>query len=195
MPSTLQRVADLRLRSSAGPTRTRVWWPVAPGDGPTGLLLVFVDATVEAPWLRELASLAQLVIVAAPCAPGPDAVVRAGRRDAATALEWAAGHAPQLEADPDRLLVGGVGIGAALADAAAQEAAERGWPRLARRVLVPFGAPAPEEPGDAAPATVVTVSDDEPWPLGPDDEELRYDELDGDRLAGDLAHTLAGCRS
>src|SRR5689334_5633976 len=69
MTSTLQRVADLRLRSSAGPTRTRVWWPVAPGDGPTGLLLVFVDAAVEAPWLRELASLAQLVIVAAPCAP------------------------------------------------------------------------------------------------------------------------------
>ena len=192
MTSTLQRVADLRLRSSAGPTRTRVWWPLAPGDGPTGLLLVFVDAAVEAPWLRELASLAQLVIVAAPCAPGPDAVVRAGRRDATTALEWAGGHARQLEADPDRLLVGGVGIGAALADAAAQEAAERGWPRLTHRILIPLGA-APPEPGiAAAPAIVVTVGEDDPWP---GDHELCYDALDGDRLAGDLAHTLAGCRS
>ena len=163
MTATVQRVADLRLRSSAGPTRTRVWWPVAPDDGvPTGLLLFFVDATVDAPWLRELASLAQLVVVAAPCAHGPDAVVRASRRDAAIALEWAADHAHQLEADRGRLFVGGIGIGAALAEAAVAEADEQGWPPLAGRILIPL-----------------------------DD----YDELDGDRLARDLAHRLRACGS
>jgi acetyl esterase/lipase len=159
MTATLQRVADLRLRSSAGPTRTRVWWPVAPdADATTGLLLFFVDTAVEAPWLQELASLAQLVVVAAPCASGPDAVVRASRRDATTALEWAAENAQRLEADPGRLLVGGIGIGAALADAAAEEAAAQGWPPLAGRILIALEG---------------------------------YDELDGDELAADLAHTLA----
>jgi hypothetical protein len=196
MTASVQRVADLRLRSSAGPTRTRVWWPLAPDvRNTTGLLLVFADAAVEAPWLRDLASLAQLVAVAAPCAADPDAVVRAGRRDAATALEWAGDHARQLEADPDRLLVGGIGMGAALADAAELEAAERGWPPLRRRILVPLGAPPPEPAIHAVPATVVTVGGAEPWPAGPDDEELAYDALDGARLAADLALTLRACGS
>jgi hypothetical protein len=196
MTATVQRVADLRLRSSAGPTRTRVWWPVAPHAGTTtGLLLFFAGGTTEVQWLRELASLAQLVVVAAPCAHGPNAVVRASRRDATTALEWAGDHARQLEADPGRLLVGGIGIGAALADAAAQEAAERGWPPLTRRILVPLDAPPPEPADHGAPATVVTVGDAEPWPAGPADEELFYAELDGARLAADLAHTLRACGS
>jgi hypothetical protein len=195
MTTTLQRVADLRLRSSAGPTRTRVWWPASPDRGTTGLLLFFVDTTVEAPWLRELASLAQLVIVAAPCAPEPDAVVRAERRDATTALEWAGEHARQLEADPGRLLVGGIGIGAGLADAAAREAAAIAWPRLTRRVLIPLDAPPPGRAAAATPATLVTVGAAEPWPASPGDDELRYDELDGARLAVDLALTLGACGS
>jgi acetyl esterase/lipase len=193
MTATLQRVADLRLRTSAGPTRTRVWWPVSRSAVPTGLLLFFVDA--EAPWLRRLASLAQLVIVAAPCADGPDAVVRAGRRDAATALEWASDHAHQLEADRGRLLVGGLGLGAPLAEAAALEAVERGWPPLARRLLIPLDTPPPGVAPGAVPATVVTVGDAEPWPLGADDVELRCDDLDDDALADDLAPTLGACPS
>jgi hypothetical protein len=195
MTATVQRFADLRLRSSAGPTRTRVWWPSAPAGGTTGLLLCFADAAVETSWLGELASPAQLVIVAAPCAPGPDALVRAGRRDATTALEWACDHARELEADSGRVLVGGIGIGAALAEAAAREAAEREWPALARRILVPLGAPPPVPGLAAAPATVVTIGDAEPWPAGPDDDELRYDALDGAVLARDLAHRLRACGS
>jgi hypothetical protein len=194
MTATLQRVADLRLRSSTGPTRTRVWWPLSTGDETTGLLMFFVDIGAEAPWLRELASLAQLVIVAAPCAPEPSAVVRTSAREATIALEWAADHAGQLEADPRRLLVGGIGIGAVLADAAAREAAASGWPPLARRLLIPLDAPAPGPAVAAPPATLVTVGGAEPWPAGPDDDELRYDAL-GDGVAGDLALTLGACGS
>jgi hypothetical protein len=195
MTATLQRVADLRLRSSAGPTRTRVWWPLAPGDGPTGLLMFFVDTAAEAPWLRELASLAQLVVVAAPCAAEPDAIVRTTTREATIALEWAADHAGQLEADPRRLLVGGTGVGAVLADAAAREAAAGEWPPLTRRILVPLDAPPPGMAAAAPPATLVTVGAAEPWPAGPEDDELRYDELGDGRVAGDVALTLGACPS
>jgi hypothetical protein len=194
MTTTVQRVADLRLRSSTGPTRTRVWWPTSPKAGTTGLLLFFVDTTVEAPWLRELASLAGLVIIAAPCAHDPGAVVRAGRGDAGTALEWAGDHARQLEADPGRLLVGGIRIGATVADAAAREAEAGAWPRLQRRLLVPLDVPPPDAAA-ATPATLVTIDGSEPWPAATGDHVLRYDELDDARIAGDVALTLDACGS
>jgi hypothetical protein len=40
-----RRDADLRLRTSAGPLRTRVWWPDSPEPGHAyGLLMFFADA-------------------------------------------------------------------------------------------------------------------------------------------------------
>jgi hypothetical protein len=87
------RVAALRLRTSAGPVRTRVWWPASQDPGATvGLLLFFVDARVgvagpgtSAAWPRELSSRAGIVIVSAPCAPTPHAVIRPCLRNATTA--------------------------------------------------------------------------------------------------------------
>ncbi len=83
LASPPQRVADLRLRSSDGPMRTRVWWPLSHHAGvPVGLLLFFVDAAMgEQDWLRELATEAQVVVVAAPCAQDPDAIVGLRLRD------------------------------------------------------------------------------------------------------------------
>ena len=154
---TTQRVADLRLRSSTGPTRTQVWWPLLeePGDA-DGLLLFLVDARLgedAVSWLRELATLARLVIVAAPCAT--DGVCWS-LPDATTALEWAADHAGELEADPARLLIGGNGFGAELATAVAAHAAANGWPLLERRILVLDDPPDRAAPPGIAPATVVT---------------------------------------
>jgi hypothetical protein len=87
------RAADLRLRTSAEPVRTRVWWPASQDPGATvGLLLFFVDARVgvagpgtSAAWPRELASRAGIVSVSAPCATTPHAVIRPCLRDATTA--------------------------------------------------------------------------------------------------------------
>jgi hypothetical protein len=188
--SPSQREADLRLRSGAGPMRTRVWWPASQGAG-TGLLLFFADAQVgDLPWLRELATGAQVVVVAAPCAHDEDAVVRASLREAMTALEWAADHAPQLEADPRRLFVGGIGMGAALANAAAAEAGAGGWPAIARQLLIPLDVPCPDVPRStaAAPFTVVTFGGPS-WPLGSGDEELRQD---GEVDVADVARSLRG---
>jgi acetyl esterase/lipase len=205
-----QRNADLRLRTSAGPLRTRVWWPDTQEPGTAvGLLLFFADArdgrdTSEA-WLRELSSRAGLVIVSVPCAPIPDAVIREGVRDATTALGWAADHARELEADPGRLIVGGTGIGAAVAAAVAVDSAAARWPGIARQLLigldlqgcVPLTLAA--APAGAAPATIVTFGHggEGRWyasrlrQASVDVEELHYDAPAGDdRLVRDLARSL-----
>jgi hypothetical protein len=139
-PMSAQRVAELRLRSSGGPLRTRVWWPHSPAPGATaGLLMFFVDteATARGACLEN----------------------------AMAAVEWAADHARELEADPGRLLVGGTGAGAALAAAVALCAHDRRWPPIARQLLIGLdleGADGPMlagSPDDVAPATVVTFGE------------------------------------
>ena len=47
-------------------------------------------------------------------------------------MEWAADHAHQLGADPDRLVVAGGGLAAAVA----LHARDEGWPPLSRQVLI-----------------------------------------------------------
>jgi acetyl esterase/lipase len=169
LPMSAQRVAELRLRSSGGALQTRVWWPHSPSPGaPPGLLMFFVDtgadvADREAAWLRDLASRAGVVVVAVSCALIRDIAHGACLDNAMAALEWAADHARELEADPRRLVVGGTGTGAALAAAAALRARDRRWPPIARQLLVQAdfeGAGLPElaaAADDVAPATVVTL--------------------------------------
>jgi hypothetical protein len=154
----VRRVAELQLRGSAGPLPARVSWPVlSPGGGPPAMLVFHpADAggeDVDA-LCRALCAQAGLVVLwtVRPAALG----------DAATALEWAADHAAELDADPGRLLVGGQGAGASLAAAAALRARDERWPALARQVLVlpPFahddGAAGAAGLAGVAPATIVT---------------------------------------
>ena len=51
-------------------------------------------------------------------------------------LEWSADHAAELGADPNRLLLAGSGAGAAAAVVLALRARDRGWPCIARQLLV-----------------------------------------------------------
>jgi len=190
---TVQRGADLRLRSSTGPTRTQVWWPVLsePGEA-DGLLLFLVDSRLgehSVGWLRELASRARIVIVAAPCATDRDGVVCWSVPDATTALEWAADNAGQLEADPARLLIGGNGLGADLATAVAAHAAAAGWPLLERRILLPTEPPDGASPPGIAPATMATFGD-ALWPVSDDVERLHYADASDPSLVLDVARSL-----
>lgn len=123
------RVAELRLRGRDGPLRARAYWP----SGGVGALLVLFPAG-DPDTLGEVCTSLGVVVLA----PASRLVA-----DAVTALEWAADHAGELGADPDRLLVAGEGTGADLATAAARHAAERGWPVVARLVLI-FRYPAGE---------------------------------------------------
>jgi alpha/beta hydrolase fold len=106
--------------------------------------------------------------------------------EAVATMEWAADHAAELNADPEWLIVAGVGSGAALAASVALFARDSGWPSIARQVLIqPNGdaslLSAPPLTG-VAPATVVTVGHGEPVAVvlrhaGVDAEEVHGDDL------------------
>lgn len=133
-PSTMplmHRDAELSLRERNGIVRVRVNWP-APGCAEAPPVLVFLsgdDTPAEAvdSCCRALSADHCLVVLS----------VRTGAFDTATtALEWAADHATQLDADPGAVLVGGIGEGADLAARVAAGARENGWPELVGEVLL-----------------------------------------------------------
>jgi acetyl esterase/lipase len=88
---------------------------------------VLPGASEDAPIWRHIATAIPAVLLA----------VR-GRRfaDAREALEWGADHAAELGADPRRLLLAADHGGAGLVAALARHARDRGWPPIARHVLV-----------------------------------------------------------
>jgi alpha/beta hydrolase family protein len=123
--------ASLVLRERRGLVRVRVNWP-PPECGDTNPVLVFLSTEDEP--TDSVDALCRAI-----CADGCVVVlsVRTACPDTATtALEWAADHAAQLEADPGRVLLGGAGRGGALAAQVALLARENGWPSLAGDVLV-----------------------------------------------------------
>ena len=127
----MQRDADLSLRERNGIVRVRVNWPT-PDCAKPAPVLVFLsgdDTLTEAvgAGCRELSADHCLVVLS---------VRTAGIDTATTALEWAADHAVQLEADPGAVLVGGIGEGADLAARVAAGARANGWPELVGEVLL-----------------------------------------------------------
>jgi acetyl esterase len=130
---SVRLVADTRLRGLAGPLPARTYWPVA-GGGAAPLLVFLPGGGIEAAdaLCRAVCSGAGVVVL---CVSYRQPVWPDGRFDAILATEWAADHAGELGADPDRLLVAGDGTGAALAAAVAGHAREQGWPPLVHLVL------------------------------------------------------------
>jgi acetyl esterase len=122
--------ASLVLRQRRGLVRVRVNWP-PPECGACNPVLVFLSTDEEPTDTVDALSRAL-------CAEGCLVVlsVRTACHDtAATALEWAADHAEQLEADPGTVLLGGVGRGGELAARLASSTRANGWPALAGDVL------------------------------------------------------------
>jgi acetyl esterase len=155
----VRRVADVYLRSGAGPLRARGYSPDV--TGPSLLLFLHGDIECADRFCRELCSHAGVTVLSAVCG----GVVR----DATRVLGWVADHAAELGADPGRLLVSGAGSGGNLAAGAALHARDHQWPAITRQILIypdldagplpdPYAArlSAPSLAG-VAPATVVTV--------------------------------------
>lgn len=204
----MQGNANLQLRGVSGPLRAHVSWPAVtdPGASPALLVLLPDGEMQDAGALcRELSARAGVVVLLACVRLAPDRDDPATLADATTALEWAGDHAAELYADPQRLLVAGVGTGAAIAAAVALHARDERWPAIARQVLICPDFAAYAGPLSAAslagvaPATVVTRGDGARRDVGAryaallreagvDVEELHDD--DGERLLADLAASL-----
>lgn len=117
--------AHLQLRGSSGPLSARLCWPGPIPARPRPGLLVFLGAL---PVAQRLAVAAHLVLLGLDAGPGVD--------DAAAVTGWAADHAGELGADPDRLVVGGSGHDAWTAVAVAARARDDGWPVLRAQLLI-----------------------------------------------------------
>jgi hypothetical protein len=122
MPSPESQHADLHLRR----VDVQVTWPPASRERPA-LLVVLPGGSTGAPIWRELSVRIPAVVLAVPSA-------RFG--EAREVLEWGADHAAELGADPRRLLLAADHGGAGLVAALARHARDRGWPRIARHVLI-----------------------------------------------------------
>jgi alpha/beta hydrolase fold len=113
--------AELRLR---GGLAVEVTWPPAQHERPA---LLVVLAGQAAPVWPELSRRIPAVLL----------TVRGARfADAREALEWGADHADELGADPSRLLLAADRGAAGLLAALARHARDRGWPPIARHVLI-----------------------------------------------------------
>ena len=130
-------VRDLDVAGLPG----RLYTPT--GAAPMTPLLVFFhgggfmygDLDSHDPSCRFLAERAGVRVLAVDYRLGPEDPFPAAYDDAVAAYVWAAEHAGELGADPDRLAVGGDSAGGNLAAVVAIEAARRGLP-LAFQLLV-----------------------------------------------------------
>jgi acetyl esterase len=164
--SSSQRTAHLTLRGPAGRVRARVAWPSHAGACAPAALVLFPHSGLDAAsvdvaellWSGLCAAAGIIVLLVYwPRSGGYAAAVR----DATAATAWVADHGAELDADPRRLFVGGVGRGAAVAADVARDAGDQGWPLITRQLLV-LGDPSDAAPqlDGAAPATVVYAGRD-----------------------------------
>jgi alpha/beta hydrolase fold len=114
--------ADLHLRR----VDVQVTWPPSTRETPA-LLVLLPGESAGAPIWRELCVRIPAVALVVPAS---------GFDEARETLEWAADHAAELGADPRRLLLASDHGGAGLVAALARHARDRGWPRIARHVLI-----------------------------------------------------------
>lgn len=151
-------VADLRLRFGETRPPARVYLPLPSAEtaGGAPLVIWLTGRNARDLLCRELSAGAAAVVLELGGRDGGSA----GGYEVAT-LGWAAEHARELGAHPDRLVLGGQLAGAALAARLAVDARDCGWPVVCRQVLVrpafSDSCPAPSHLAGTPPATIVTT--------------------------------------
>ena len=136
-PRDGQPGADLTLRGWSGRLRARVTWPsTGPASGRSPLLLWFPDSQGASGLGRAVGRAVGAVVMEIALRPAPREPTPTAFHDAVAALEWAADHGAELDADPGCLLVGGERTGAAVAGAMALHARDNWWPAVERQLLV-----------------------------------------------------------
>ncbi len=130
--------AAVQLRGGEGPIWASLYSPrLATAGMASPPLLVFFPSDVDSGEIdvqcRQICLRHGLVVLA-------HSVSTVYEHALATAREmvgWAADHAAELAADPNRLFVAGTGVGADLAADVTRLAAEEGWPELTLLDLAP----------------------------------------------------------
>ena len=128
---TAPRTAAVQLRGGDGPIWASLYSPPSTIPGTRNPpLLVFFPSDSEADEIdaqcRQICLRRGLVILARSTSTEYERALTTARE----MVGWAADHATELEADPDRLFVAGTGAGADLATDVTRLAAEDGWPEL-----------------------------------------------------------------
>jgi acetyl esterase len=140
-PPPLARVEDRTVPGPAGEIPVRIYTPEARAPRPVlvyfhggGWTIGNIDIT-DRP-CRALAHATGGVVVSVEYRMGPENKFPAAVEDCFAATSWAAEHAAELGADPDRLVVIGDSAGGNLAATVALLARELGAPKIAYQVLI-----------------------------------------------------------
>ncbi len=140
-------VVDLEVDGAEGPLPARLYVPTERlGSGPVPTLLylhgggwMYGDLESHDPVCRFLAERSGVQVLAIEYRLAPEHPFPAAVEDCRAAYAWLVDHADDLDADPERLAVGGDSAGGALAHSTAVWAAEKGLP-LAFQLLIYPGA-------------------------------------------------------
>ncbi len=137
---SLSRITDSAIEGPGGPLPVRIYTPS--GNAPFPLLVYFHgggyvigDLNIADAICRALAYRTECVVMSVDYRLAPEHPFPEPNEDAYGAVLWAARHAWEIGADPDRLAVGGDSAGANLSAAVTLRARD-GGPKLRAQVLM-----------------------------------------------------------
>jgi acetyl esterase len=153
-PETVATVADRTIPSPAGDIPLRIYTPE--GDSPFPVLIyfhpggwVFGSIVSSDPVCRALARHTPCIVVSVGYRLAPEHKFPAAPEDCYTATKWIASHAHEINADPQRIAVGGDSAGGNLTAAVTLMAQDRQGPALCFQIII-YGETDYYEPGTAS---------------------------------------------
>lgn len=137
-PEPVGRTWDVLTGSEV---RARVYLPADPGPHPLMVYLhgggwVMGDLEMHDGTCRQFCNRLQCSVVNVDYRLAPEHPFPVPLDDAWEAVQWAVAHAPELKADPARLIVAGSSAGGNLAAAVALRARDQGGPEIALQLLI-----------------------------------------------------------
>jgi acetyl esterase len=143
-PVEVGRIEDRILPGADGGRPARIYWPTSQVEGEALPVVMYIHGggwvlnTLDTydPLLRNLCSMAEVIVVSTHPRYADEAPFPAPLEDCYSALLWTAANAAELGGDPDRIAIAGESSGGNLAAATAQLARDRGGPALVHQLLV-----------------------------------------------------------
>jgi len=138
---SVDRIRDLEIAGPNGPIPIRIYEPDTEGSRPLyvnyhGGGWVFKTAGDHDQVCRAIANAGDCTVVSVAYRVAPEHPFPAPFEDCYAATEWAASHPDILNADPDRLVVGGDSAGGNLAAAVSLRARDADGPDIAHQFLI-----------------------------------------------------------